>query len=816
MQKTLLLLFSAITISLTAQPMMGEGMAGTISGKLIDKATNSPIEYATIAIFRAKDSSLITGQVSKADGSFKFTDIKPGMYYARLEIIGYTKKYIPRIGLFPPDKMNYEMGNIMVEPNTKLLKSIEISGDKGFSASQIDKRIYNPSQLMSAVVGTASDLLNNIPSVNLNSEGGMNFRGNDNITILVDGKPSSLTANSLQQIPAQSIESVEVITNPSAKFNPEGTEGIINIIMKKNRSKIKSGSVTLGMGNNEKYNGAIAYNFQHQKFNLYLNYGYRNDKRWSDGYTMRDFDSKMGAMSFYQDNRGEKYDISDFGRINMEYAIDDKNSISAGGNMNAGFKNEYNLKTNTNRDSNNTLKDEWNRSFHENNNSLSYDVNAAFKREFTSNKHFLIVDFTRNYNSNDINTDMAENYQTVNYSSAPNYIPFGMYNWQKRTTNLMKIDYSVPVSDNYYLEMGFNGQWRDFNFLTDYKKYANQFNELRTDSALSNDFRFLDDIYAIYGTLSAKFGKFSTKGGLRLEQANTRYDVYNHEQYTRFNYFSAFPSLSMSYELPSSQNMLLSYSRRINRPGPGQLNPLQDVQDPTSIRLGNPNIRPEYINSLEIGYSKSFKQKFTFSTNIYYKFSYDAMTRFVSVDSLGRGIVQVQNLGTNINAGWEAIFNVSPKKWLNFVFSSNLSKNELSYSTPTKEYNNGNWVWSGRLNSTFKLPKDFDMQLVGFYRSASATPQGTFQYHSSVDFTVRKKVFKQRGLITAGVSDIFDTMRFLISVQDANFNATSYRKSETRIFTVSFKYNFGADDKKVKAPKPVERRDSGGDGGGDF
>jgi outer membrane receptor protein involved in Fe transport len=778
---------------------------GYIKGIVMDEKTKTPIEYASVGLLKAQDSSVVEGVITSTTGEFILTNIRPGKYFVKINGAGFKKYNSNIIAIFPPNNLNIELNKITLTSVATDLKEVTIESDKGFKASQIDKRVYNPTQLMSAISGSASDLLSNIPSLNMNQDNQMSFRGNDNVTILVDGKPSSLTNASLSQIPALSIESIEVITNPSAKFNPEGTAGIINIIMKKNKSKINSGTITAGVSSKNKYQFDLAYNYQFDKINIYANYGYKYDERYNYGYTSRNYLSQNGINHFYQNTDGMKYQNSHLSRLNVEYLIDPKTTIQVGGNITYSPKNEFNWKTNTDRDSSNTLRKEWSRYIDENNVGISYDVSMSFRKEYKSPKHYLIIDAIRNYNQNIVNNTMEENYFVPFKWNKP----FSIYNNQERNTNNIKIDFAQPLKNDYYIELGFNSQWRDFNFLTDSKKYYPIYNELRTDSAYSNNFRYLDDIYSVYGILSKNIKKANIKAGLRLEQTNTRLDNYNHENYTRFNYFAAFPSLSMNYEIDDKQSVMISYSRRINRPGPGQLNTIQDILDPTSLRLGNPTMRPEYINSYELGYGKAFKNKISWNNNVYYKLSYDAMTRFVTVDSNGTGIVQVQNLGNNMNTGWESILNMNSIKWLSILFSSNLSKNELSYSTPTKTYSNGNIVWQGRLNANFKLPKDFDFMVVGFYRSPSVTPQGLFSYHASVDLTLRKKVLKQRGVITLTCSDIFDTMRFYIEVNDANFQAASLRKSETRVANLSFRYNFGVESKKVKQVKPVEIRPSG-------
>ncbi len=791
-------------------------VSGQIKGKVSEKSTRRPLERVSVALFRLVDSTMVSGTMTDEKGIFVLKDINPGDYYIRGVLVGYQKVF------FGPIKVNFvadevvNIGNVEMVSVAKTLNEVAIAANKGYDASQVDKKVYSPNQLMSAVAGSAMDVLNNIPSVNLNSEGQMSFRGNENLTIFIDGKPSSLTNASLQQIPAQAIENIEVISNPSAKFNPEGTAGIINIVMKKNRSKLNSGSIIIGAGTNNKYNAAASYNYQYKKVNLYLNYGYRNEERWNNGFSNRFFQTNEGRQNFYQNQEGNKFDVNHFFRSNLEYEITKNMSVTIGGNLTLGYKNDYNTKTNTNRDVNGVLKEEWNRKIWENNQSLAYDVNVVLKREYSSPRHYLNIDFIQNYNRNEINNPIEENYYQTIYVETYINTPFEIYNWQGRMTNNIKVDYAKPLGEKYYVELGLNSQWRDFNFVTNSKKWNGLKNELQLDSAYSNDFRFLDDIYGVYGTLAGKYGDLSIKAGLRLEQANTRSDNYNVGNYYRFNYFVAFPSMALNYDLPKNQKVSASYSRRINRPGPGQLNAVQDITDPTSLRLGNPMMRPEFINSFELGYVKSFMPQFAFNTNVYYKHSVDAMTRFVTIDTLGRSVVQVQNLGNNTNAGWEAVFNYNPVKWFSSMLSSNVFINQLTYQSGTREYTNGNWVWNGRLNATFKLPKEIDLQLVAFYRSASKTPQGTFNYQSSVDLTVRKKVLKQRGLITIGVQDIFNTLRFNIRASDTNFEAELLRKTESRIGNISFKYNFGSEDKKPKTKLPEPKPMQQGEGEGAF
>jgi outer membrane receptor protein involved in Fe transport len=300
--------------------------------------------------------------------------------------------------------------------------------------------------------------------------------------------------------------------------------------------------------------------------------------------------------------------------------------------------------------------------------------------------------------------------------------------------------------------------------------------------------------------------------GLRMEQTNTKSTNFDSVSLYNYNYFNAFPSAIFNYKLNEKSNLSASYALRINRPGPGMLNPLQDVGDPQSQRFGNPELKPELVHSFEVAMGSELNKKLSFNSSIYHKRSQNAITRFLTADSTGVTRVYIDNIGNIFYNGWEFILNYKPNKIVNFLFNSNLSYNILRYQNGNNLYENSYWNLQTRGVMNVKLPWDMDFQAIGFYKSPMNTPQGQVQFVSNVDLTLRKKVFNQKGLLTLGVTDLLDDTKFEIEVADAGFTSDFRRKRETRVITLGFRYNFGKDpsntkkNPKLEKPEPKENQ----------
>jgi outer membrane receptor protein involved in Fe transport len=768
-----------------------------------------PVEFAAVAL-STDDNKPVQLIKTTNGGQFTFQKIEAGKYKIVVKILGYKSKEVKTFSL----KDNLNLGEIIITQNNATLGEVLVSANKTSKASNIEKKEYSPNQLLNAQNASAAEVIGNIPSLAIGGESNsLSLRGDDNVTVLINGKISSLTGESLSQIPASAIERVEVITNPTAKTNSEGSAGVVNIVLKKAYNQLNSGFIALSAGNNHKYNGQLGYNFSVSKFAFSTAYSFRYEEFYKDGLANRTFFNNNSSTAFNQNSVGDQFNPNHFFRLGAEYVINPYQTLIFTGSISKKWQNDYETRNNINLG---TLKDTinlWDRLFWENDENTLFDATLSYSLKNPNNSNSLSIEYSINGNNNN-KLSSFENRFNIKNNLVDNSTNFNtIENLQTRITNVLQVDYKMPVSKIFDLETGLRGSVRDFRFTNLYKdKNAN--GELIEVATLTNNFNYEENVYSLYGVVSSEWTeKLTSKIGLRLEQTNTKSTNFDTVPIYNYNYFNAFPSAIFNYKLNPKSNLSTSYSMRINRPSPGMLNPLQDVSDPQSQRFGNPELRPELVHSFEIGYGHEVNKKLNFSSSLYHKRSNNSITRFLQLDSLGVARVVIDNIGALNMSGWEWIVSYRPNKWFNLSFNANLSYNTLSYSNNGTLYENNYFNLQTRSVVNVKLPLDMDFQGIVFYKSPFNSPQGRIDYMSNVDLTIRKKILNQKGLITFGVTDILDDRRFEINVRDDYFTSYFFRKRESRIFTLGFRYNFGSDpSKKTAKLEKQEQRDSGIEG----
>jgi outer membrane receptor protein involved in Fe transport len=768
-----------------------------------------PVEFAAVAL-STDDNKPVQLIKTTNGGQFTFQKIEAGKYKIVVKILGYKSKEVKTFSL----KDNLNLGEIIITQNNATLGEVLVSANKTSKASNIEKKEYSPNQLLNAQNASAAEVIGNIPSLAIGGESNsLSLRGDDNVTVLINGKISSLTGESLSQIPASAIERVEVITNPTAKTNSEGSAGVVNIVLKKAYNQLNSGFIALSAGNNHKYNGQLGYNFSVSKFAFSTAYSFRYEEFYKDGLANRTFFNNNSSTAFNQNSVGDQFNPNHFFRLGAEYVINPYQTLIFTGSISKKWQNDYETRNNINLG---TLKDTinlWDRLFWENDENTLFDATLSYSLKNPNNSNSLSIEYSINGNNNN-KLSSFENRFNIKNNLVDNSTNFNtIENLQTRITNVLQVDYKMPVSKIFDLETGLRGSVRDFRFTNLYKdKNAN--GELIEVASLTNNFNYEENVYSLYGVVSSEWTeKLTSKIGLRLEQTNTKSTNFDTVPIYNYNYFNAFPSAIFNYKLNPKSNLSTSYSMRINRPSPGMLNPLQDVSDPQSQRFGNPELRPELVHSFEIGYGHEVNKKLNFSSSLYHKRSNNSITRFLQLDSLGVARVVIDNIGALNMSGWEWIVSYRPNKWFNLSFNANLSYNTLSYSNNGTLYENNYLNLQTRSVVNVKLPLDMDFQGIVFYKSPFNSPQGRIDYMSNVDLTIRKKILNQKGLITFGVTDILDDRRFEINVRDDYFTSYFFRKRESRIFTLGFRYNFGSDpSKKTAKLEKQEQRDSGIEG----
>ena len=767
---------------------------GIIYGKITDKNTKVPIEFSTIIIISKKTKKAITGGVTNNKGYFEINNIPVGFYKVKISFIGYNDLIIDSIKLTPKNYTK-NLGIIKLTPKIQSLGEISVQGEKKVFQNTLDKKIINVDKDITSEGASVSEVLRNVPSVDVDVDGNISLRGSKNVKVLIDNKPSAILgsdlASVLDQIPASSIESIEIITNPSAKYNPEGMAGIINIKLKKNNLRGTNGNFKLTAGTGNKYNASIGINHRQGKLNIFANYSFRyHERTFSRVSNMTNF---IGDSLFYIDNFKDGNRLSKSHMINagFDYNLNKRNTISFTGMFNKSDRNRY--------------FDSWNNTFGSDKiisaiekdisesptNSYDMDYNLSYKKEFLKKG----TELTANIIYSSDNDNNESNYTAQDYNIDGNLANNTPYLQNENTIFNIKIldiktDYVNKLSENSKLETGYESRFRNFD--NDYKlKYFDySLNKYVFDTLQNNHFNYLEQVHSVYGIYSNKYKKLKYQAGIRLEQVFTNFDLLTTSEIYNNSYFSYYPSAHLGYEFNKKNNIQLSYSRRVNRPSIRSLNPFKNISDPYNIHQGNPYLKPEYINSLEFGYNYKIKRN-SFMANVYYKQINNTIYRFKTVDSLGVSTITFQNLLTGKNYGLELTSVLNLIKWESVNASFNFFQTKLDASNLGSDLNSENLGWSAKLMSNTILPYKFMLQVSFRYRSPFLIPQGEIKSMYNTDIAIRKKILQNKGTLSVRVSDIFNTRKFSIDLVDDAFTQSFTHQFESRVLYLTFSYRFG-------------------------
>jgi len=767
----------------------------SIKGKVVDASTSAPLEFTTVSVKKMRDSSLVSGAITSATGEFRIDNIGPGGFMVEIAFIGY-EKYSQRIGMRPGEAPPVtDMGTIKLKVSATTLQGAEITADKAFMMNNIDKRTYNTEQLAVTAGGNVKNVLENIPSVEIDQEGTVSLRGNENVTILIDGRPSGLTGSGgkslLESLPASAIESVEVITNPSAKYDPDGISGIINIVTKKNRLQGFTGSVGANTSFGGRYGLTGSLSLRKGKWNVYTNYGFNRDKTFSEGTSYRETYFRPDAVDVIsQVENGNNSKTGHNLKFGVDWNANDKNTISTSAMLNIG-KSE---------DDNNILYSFYELGLPIDSLSRRITLGSGMNRNIDADfvwKHFFkkkgqLLNFTATA-SFDL-TKPENDYTDGEYLSEN--IPGTYFDLERdRTVNnniiyTVSTDYEHPVSDDKKVEAGLKSTIREFDTDVVFEEFSN--GTYLNDTNRTNRFVYSDVLHAAYAQYRQSLGKFGYQIGLRSEYATTEANVITTDSIFNKDYFSIYPSAFITYKPNQKSSWKAAYSRRINRPRRGALNPFPNYDDPRNVRIGNPDLDPEYSDSYEVE-NMRYIGKFSLTSTLYARLTKDNIQRYrrVTNDSLQITVVTWENLAYSRNYGGEFIFNGSPFKWWNLTLSTNIYYNMLSAKNLQEDLSSESWTASGRIFTTFKPFKNTDLQVTYFYRPRMKVTQGTMKDMQMLTIAASRKVLKEKGVVSVRVSDPFNTQRFGFEFEDVTYSQDFTRKRQSRFVTVSFSYRFG-------------------------
>jgi outer membrane receptor protein involved in Fe transport len=790
----LLCLISLFTYSQQV-PQNSASQSGKIKGTVIEASTKQPFEYATVVLYRQKDSSLVTGAVAGSKGEFVITSVPPGNFYIKASFMGYNP-YMYGPVIISAENSIVDLGIIKLTGSTQQMKEVEVTSTQSQVQVAIDKKVFDVDKNIVSKGGSANDVLQTIPSVSVDIDGNISMRGSGEIQVFIDGKPSAITGASraaiLEQIPASSIQSVELITNPSAKYSAEGMTGIINIITKKNKVQGFNGSATVGAGTHDKYNASTTLSYRKNKWNFYSTYGFRSTNKYGYGHSYQRNTFPDTIFSLTQDFNSLNKNISHNINAGVDYYLNPNNTLSLTGIYNNSSDDTHQTTNFYKADNNNVLSSAFMRDANvDAKPQYSNNYDLIYKRTYKKPKEELTADLTYSNALKKTN----EQYNDSDYSLLEEYknaTPFRqtVATSAKTRLNALQVDYSNPLKHDIKLDLGGRVSLREIDNSYRSQLFNYTTNVFYTDPALSNDFNYTENIYAAYTTIAQSIKKFGYQAGLRAEETNTISDLVTSNQKYHYDYFKVFPSAHLTQKIKETNELQLSYSKRINRPNINALNPFKNYSDPYNIQMGNPFLKPELVNSIELSYLKYFK-KAVLTGSAYYRKSKDVIQRYKYITDTSSSVITFLNLNSSQTYGIELILKTDLAKWWNMTLSMNGFKTKLNASNISGDLQNSNTSYLIKLMSNMHVWKNMDIQAVGNFNGPTVTAQGHIKSITAIDIGIKKEIFKNADL-SLNVSDITNARVFwLIANNDPTFYLDTKRKRESRILTVNFTYRFG-------------------------
>lgn len=783
-----------------------------VTGKIIDSDSKLPLEFATVTLMNAADSSIITGGITDGAGGFSI-ESRPGDYLVKIEFISYQSQYRDNIKL-GKNNPKVDLGTIALSPDANLLNTVEVRADKSQLNIALDKKVFNVGKDLANRGGSATDILDNVPSVNVDIEGNVALRGSGNVRILINGKPSGLVSgntNGLRSIPASSIDRIEVITNPSARYEAEGMSGIINIILRKEQQKGLNGSFDLTLGYPEQYGAAINMNYRRKNLNFFTNIGVNQQEGPGGGYRNQAFTDGDTIRISNQERDHLRGGLTKSIRLGADYFLNPKNTLTTSffwsdsdqNNITdityEDFINSTNNPTGISRRNDDEEEDE-----------VELEYALTHRKVFSKKGHELTTDLRYQDNSELELSDYVQSYFTSEDlpSGQPDYFQRSSNDEGQRQT-IFQMDYVHPFSKEKKFEAGIRSSFRRIK--NDYKVEELDVNEeWQSLEGLTNEFAYDEDIYAAYTSYGDKKGKFSYQGGLRMEYTDILTESKDPDEENPKSYINFFPSVNLSYDLPKSNAIQLSYSRRIVRPRFRLLNPFSSFSDDRNFRVGNPDLDPEFTDSYELGHIK-YWEKGSLASAVFYRYSTDVIERIREVNEKdGTTISRPQNLATRNEYGFEFVASYNPTKKIRINGNVNFLRSITDGNSQGQDFNADTYTMSGRLMTKFTLLKSVDSQVSYNYRAPRETTQGSRQAIHSVDVALSKDVLKNNGTITLSVRDLFNSRKWRYTTDLENLYTDGEFQWRARSFVLTFNYRLN--QKKQRSRGGRGERGGGGEG----
>lgn len=794
---TLLLL--CFTIASYAQP--GKTKL-KVTGRVVEKNSKQPLEYATITLKNTSNPKIIAGGVTNNKGEFS-VDLNAGTYDIIVEFISFKPFEIKQKNISD----NVSLGLISLTEDAAQLNEVVIRAEKTTVDIKLDKKVYNVGSDLMVKGGTVSDVLDNIPSVAVDAEGNVSLRGNENVRILIDGRPSNAIniTEALRLIPADAIEKVEVVTNPSARYDAEGGGGLLNIILKKGKNQGFNGTFIANTGYPDNHGLSGTLNYKTEKFNLFTTQGY--NYRNNPGRGLNDskyFNTDGTTKSYvYEDRENDRFNSAYNGTAGIEWYI----------NKSTSWTNSINYRKSNGNNEDNVFQDNYDKDFvyeftrnrlnKENSDSENFEYASNFIKNFKKEGHKLSVDISISSNK-DLNsaiiTDKTTNSTLVKLDDSRNN--------QDQKRNLFVVDYVLPLGKGQQFEAGYRGDFTNLN--TDYAVTSSG----TSVDIFTNFLEYKEKVNALYTQYGLKVNKLSMLFGMRYEDSNIDINFLKTNDFNTKKYSNLFPSAFFTYELSDKSSTSISYSKRIQRPRGRFLNPFNNFSSNINIFVGNPDLDPALTDAIDFGYIKRW-EKLTLSTSLYANKTKDAF-QFVRRPSgeTVNGIPVIEaspiNLGTELRSGFEFTLNYSPYKWWklnsNFNFFAVQTRGDFVYTNSLGEVITQNFdfdatSWSARLTSKITLPAKIDWQTNLSYNGPQDNAQGKRLGILAMNLGFSKDVLKDKATVAFNVSDVFNSRKMMSETRIPSVESYSEMQFRIRQVTLSFTYRFNKPKNEREKPK---------------
>jgi outer membrane receptor protein involved in Fe transport len=762
--------------------------------KLVEESSNLPVEFATLSVYSTQDSSLVTGGVSDKEGLIRLQLTQRGTFYGLINFIGFQPWTIENIDFSNTDFQ--DLGTIFLGSGSLNLDEVVVTERKSQMQMQLDKRVFNADANLTTRGADALQLLGEVPSVEVDADGQISLRGSSDVNVLIDGRPTGIPASQLlQSIPASQIDRIEIITNPSAKYEAEGMSGILNVILKKNSKGGFSSSLgtaySMGIRPRLEANTAIAY--RNKNFNAYVNYSYNFRNRYSIGAI--DKEILLADSSFFLNNTSlrDRPNIAHNFKAGIEYTLNDRNlfyfSTTVTPSEREGFENTDYLNYNVN--------------FQQVNGSSriamfdaldqSQSFNLGWNHTFT-NKSKIDVDLFHNVSEQ----KDAQNYEEIFFNALG--VAFGdplleTFDFARgNEVTRLSADYTLNLPNGGKVETGY----RYDRLFIDNEIYAEIYDadlgEFTSNVNINNRFVYNQDIHALYGTYAQKVGLFNFLFGIRYEGTRIGGDLIGSNFTFERSFNNFFPSASAMLSMGNGWDASLSYSKRVKRPSAGQLNPFTDYSDPYNLRSGNSLLNPEFMDALELGFLKIWS-KLTLNASLFGNFTKNEINRFLYPNDQGITLSTYENVGESLRVGMEFFVNYYPVKWLKMNVSGNVRQNTFVKSN-VELANVSTTSMSFNFMSNFSLPWGVNFQVSSRYRPGFATNQGKIYSFFNVDFALAKDFMDNKLSLTLQGNDLFNTLRFKYDLIQSNIVQQTLRDWDSRRMGIALSYKFGQDGRE--------------------